>query len=57
MMGPVIVVFCMIGAPSATSDRATNAIRTGMPTTSAMNTVRRDQSMSPSERSNTRSAA
>src|SRR3954471_22185483 len=43
-----------IGAPKPTSRRTTKAIRTGAATTKAMKMVRRDHSISPSDRSNTR---
>ena len=44
-----------IGAPSATRMRRIRAISTGAPTTSIMKIVRRDQSISLSERSKIRS--
>ena len=45
------------GTFSASTTRRMTAISTGPPTTMARNTVRRDQSISPSDRSNTRSEA
>ena len=43
--------------PNSSTISTITAIRTGPPTTRAMKIVRRDQSISPSERSNTRRAA
>src|SRR4051812_14942851 len=57
--GPVTAwLLTLMGAPpSASRVRTTTAMSTGTPTTSAMNTVRRDQSISPIDRSNTRKVA
>jgi hypothetical protein len=43
-----------IGAPKAISTRISNAIATGAPTTSAMKMVRRDHSISPTDKSKIR---
>src|SRR3954462_5965207 len=42
------------GAPRPTSTRSSRAMKIGAPTTSIMKMVRRDQSISPTDRSNTR---
>ena len=42
--------------PNTSSTRTAAATATGSPTTSAMKTVRRDHSISPTDRSNTRHA-
>ena len=57
MLGPPMrIPFTFIaGTCMKSTIRSTKAITTGPPTISARNTVRRDQSISPSERSNTRS--
>src|SRR4029078_1651333 len=57
MLGPPMrIPFTFIaGTCMKSTIRSTTAITTGPPTISARNTVRRDQSISPSERSNTRS--
>src|SRR3972149_9714291 len=47
----------MAGTPNRSSARNSRAIATGPPTTSAMKIVRRDQSISPTDRLNTRKAA
>ncbi len=56
-VGPfAAVLLTRSGAPASMSTRKISEITTGRPTTSAMKTVRRDHSISPSERSNTRMA-
>ena len=47
-------VTALAGAPSDVNSRMTAASTTGTPTMSPMKIVRRDQSISPSERSKTR---
>src|SRR4051794_5271893 len=54
---PMRIPFTFIAGTCMTSTmRSTTAMTTGPPTINARNTVRRDHSISPSERSNTRSA-